>query len=205
MPSPLELSFLFSTNPGLIHFSLKLPSWNPFFTQESRQYLFVGCTILWTWTNCAVIKYWFSCGGGWWLWCLSSFTRDTFLCSHELCFFLCSNYIVLLGLTCGNALFVNLYFWNLHWPSNLVHRTSRSEFVVSVNKYLEAKNHKMSVGMRFKMRFEGDESPERRYSPFLHSINSYFVIDFRGVPIITFFLNCLQIQWDNYWSRKHAS
>ncbi|XP_066331725.1 auxin response factor 7-like [Miscanthus floridulus] len=43
-------------------------------------------------------------------------------------------------------------------------RTSRSEFVVSVNKYLEAKNHKMSVGMRFKMRFEGDESPERRFS-----------------------------------------
>ncbi|AQK53045.1 Auxin response factor 1 [Zea mays] len=43
-------------------------------------------------------------------------------------------------------------------------RTSRSEFVVSVNKYLEAKNHKVSVGMRFKMRFEGDESPERRLS-----------------------------------------
>ncbi|RLN09530.1 auxin response factor 7 [Panicum miliaceum] len=42
--------------------------------------------------------------------------------------------------------------------------TSRSEFVVSVNKYLEAKNHKMSVGVRFKMRFEGDESPERRFS-----------------------------------------
>ena len=55
---------------------------------------------------------------------------------------------------------------NLHCPSYLVHRTSRSEFVVSVNKYLEAKNHKMSVGMRFKMRFEGDESPERRYSTF---------------------------------------
>ncbi|XP_062219329.1 auxin response factor 7-like [Phragmites australis] len=43
-------------------------------------------------------------------------------------------------------------------------RTSQSEFVVSVNKYLEAKNRKMSVGMRFKMRFEGDESPERRFS-----------------------------------------
>ncbi|KAF8693441.1 hypothetical protein HU200_038836 [Digitaria exilis] len=43
-------------------------------------------------------------------------------------------------------------------------RTSRSEFIVSVKKYLEAKNHKMSVGMRFKMRFEGDESPERRFS-----------------------------------------
>ncbi|KAF7842825.1 auxin response factor 1-like [Senna tora] len=43
-------------------------------------------------------------------------------------------------------------------------RTSRSEFIVSLNKYLEARNHKFSVGMRFKMRFEGDEVPERRFS-----------------------------------------
>lgn len=42
-------------------------------------------------------------------------------------------------------------------------RTSRSEFIISVNKYLEAKNNKFSVGMRFKMRFEGDEAPEQRY------------------------------------------
>ncbi|KAL7237897.1 hypothetical protein ACSBR2_004072 [Camellia fascicularis] len=31
-------------------------------------------------------------------------------------------------------------------------RTSRSEFIVSVNKYLEAQSQKLSVGMRFKMR-----------------------------------------------------
>ncbi|CAL0309596.1 unnamed protein product [Lupinus luteus] len=43
-------------------------------------------------------------------------------------------------------------------------RTSRSEFVVGVNKYLEARSHILSVGMRFKMRFEGDEVPERRFS-----------------------------------------
>lgn len=43
-------------------------------------------------------------------------------------------------------------------------RTSRSEFIVSVNKYLEAKKHKLSVGMRFKMTFEGEEVPERRFS-----------------------------------------
>ncbi|CAL2236590.1 unnamed protein product [Prunus armeniaca] len=43
-------------------------------------------------------------------------------------------------------------------------RTSRSEFLVSVNKYLEAHSHKLSVGMRFKMRFEGEEVPERRFS-----------------------------------------
>ncbi|XP_034917837.1 auxin response factor 1 isoform X2 [Populus alba] len=43
-------------------------------------------------------------------------------------------------------------------------RTSRSEFIVNLNKYIEAQNHKLSVGMRFKMRFEGEEVPERRFS-----------------------------------------
>ncbi|XP_073045506.1 auxin response factor 1-like isoform X2 [Primulina eburnea] len=43
-------------------------------------------------------------------------------------------------------------------------RTSRSEFIVSLNKYLEARSHKLSVGMRFKMKFEGEEVPERRFS-----------------------------------------
>ncbi|KHN04711.1 Auxin response factor 9 [Glycine soja] len=41
-----------------------------------------------------------------------------------------------------------------------------SQFIVSVNKYLEAINQKCNVGMRFKTRFEGDESPEnyKRFS-----------------------------------------
>lgn len=39
-----------------------------------------------------------------------------------------------------------------------------SQFIVGLNKYLEAVNNKFSLGMRFKMRFEGDDSPERRYS-----------------------------------------
>ncbi|CAL9093661.1 auxin response factor 7-like isoform X2 [Musa acuminata AAA Group] len=43
-------------------------------------------------------------------------------------------------------------------------RASRSEFIISLNKYIEAKSHKFSVGMRFKMRFEGDDTPERRFS-----------------------------------------
>ncbi|KAE9622186.1 putative transcription factor ARF family [Lupinus albus] len=41
-----------------------------------------------------------------------------------------------------------------------------SQFIISVNKYLEAVNHKFDVGLRFKMRFEGDDSPEsdKRFS-----------------------------------------
>jgi hypothetical protein len=37
-----------------------------------------------------------------------------------------------------------------------------SQFIISLNKYLEAMSNKFSVGMRFKMRFEGEDSPERR-------------------------------------------
>lgn len=51
-------------------------------------------------------------------------------------------------------------------------RTSRSDFIVSVNKYLEAKKQKISVGMRFKMRFEGDDAPERRFSGTIIGIGS---------------------------------
>ncbi|TYK16536.1 auxin response factor 18-like [Cucumis melo var. makuwa] len=39
-----------------------------------------------------------------------------------------------------------------------------SQFIVSLSKYMEAMNNKFMVGMRFKMRFEGEESPERRFS-----------------------------------------
>ncbi|KAJ7962598.1 Auxin response factor [Quillaja saponaria] len=39
-----------------------------------------------------------------------------------------------------------------------------SQFIISLNKYLEAINNKFSVGMRFKMRFEGEDSPERRFT-----------------------------------------
>ncbi|GER57591.1 auxin response factor [Striga asiatica] len=39
-----------------------------------------------------------------------------------------------------------------------------SQFIIGLNKYLEAVNQEFGVGMRFKMRFEGDDSPERRFS-----------------------------------------
>ncbi|OAY49000.1 auxin response factor 18 [Manihot esculenta] len=39
-----------------------------------------------------------------------------------------------------------------------------SQFIIGLNKYLEAVNHGFSVGMRFKMRFEGEDSPERRFT-----------------------------------------
>lgn len=43
-----------------------------------------------------------------------------------------------------------------------------SQFIVGLNKYLEAVSHGFSVGMRFRMRFEGEDSPERRFT--IHSL-----------------------------------
>lgn len=39
-----------------------------------------------------------------------------------------------------------------------------SQFIIPVNKYLEAMKNGFAVGMRFKMRFEGEDSPERRFT-----------------------------------------
>ncbi|KAL2547609.1 Auxin response factor 9 [Forsythia ovata] len=39
-----------------------------------------------------------------------------------------------------------------------------SQFIIGLNKYLEALNHGFGVGMRFKMRFEVEDSPEKRFS-----------------------------------------
>ncbi|KAF8051643.1 hypothetical protein N665_1687s0009 [Sinapis alba] len=39
-----------------------------------------------------------------------------------------------------------------------------SQFIVGVNKYMEAMKHGFSLGTRFRMRFEGEESPERMFT-----------------------------------------
>lgn len=37
-----------------------------------------------------------------------------------------------------------------------------SQFIISVNKYMEAAKLGFTVGMRYKMRFEGEDVPEKR-------------------------------------------
>ncbi|GAB2229944.1 hypothetical protein Droror1_Dr00014200 [Drosera rotundifolia] len=36
------------------------------------------------------------------------------------------------------------------------------EFIVLYNKYMESTKNNYSIGMKFKMRFEGEEAPEQR-------------------------------------------
>ncbi|XP_051119694.1 auxin response factor 2B-like [Andrographis paniculata] len=43
-------------------------------------------------------------------------------------------------------------------------RTSPSEFIVPYDQYMESIKNNYSIGMRFKMKFEGEEAPEQRFT-----------------------------------------
>jgi hypothetical protein len=43
-------------------------------------------------------------------------------------------------------------------------RTSPSEFIIPYDQYMESLKHNYSIGMRFRMRFEGEEAPEQRFT-----------------------------------------
>lgn len=55
-----------------------------------------------------------------------------------------------------------------------------SQFVIGLNKYLESIDNGFKVGMRFKMRFEGEDTPERRYFYFttqeIRSLVCHFIL-----------------------------
>jgi len=70
-------------------------------------------------------------------------------------------------------------------------RTSPSEFIVPYDKYMEAVNSNLSVGMRFKMRFEGEESPERRFTGTITGIGE---VDNVRWPDSKW--RSLKVQWD---------
>ncbi|KAL0297510.1 UNVERIFIED_CONTAM: Auxin response factor 9 [Sesamum radiatum] len=77
-----------------------------------------------------------------------------------------------------------------------------SQFIIGLNKYLEAVNHKFGVGMRFTMRFEGEDSPERRFFQYTFA-DSFILCPFRKwLPELIRFLRSFpeqsgfQVQWD---------
>ncbi|CAD6235158.1 unnamed protein product [Miscanthus lutarioriparius] len=43
-------------------------------------------------------------------------------------------------------------------------RTSPSEFIIPYDQYMESVKNNHSIGMRFRMRFEGEEAPEQRFT-----------------------------------------
>eukprot|EP01018_Ginkgo_biloba_P011151 Gb_12414 [translate_table: standard] len=71
-------------------------------------------------------------------------------------------------------------------------RTSPSEFIIPYNKYLEAANSNLSVGMRFKMRFEGEEAPERRFTGTIIGIGDVDPVRWSGSK----WRSLKVVQWD---------
>nr|ANI70179.1 auxin response factor ARF7 [Salvia miltiorrhiza] len=61
--------------------------------------------------------------------------------------------------TAWHAIQTNTMFTVYYKP-----RTSPAEFIVPYDQYVESLKKNYSIGMRFKMRFEGEEAPEQRFT-----------------------------------------
>ncbi|XP_057791481.1 auxin response factor 2A-like [Salvia miltiorrhiza] len=70
-------------------------------------------------------------------------------------------------------------------------RTSPAEFIVSYDQYMESVKNNYSIGMRFKMRFEGEEAPEQRFTGTIVGIED---ADPKRWPESKW--RCLKVRWD---------
>ncbi|KAJ7957179.1 Auxin response factor [Quillaja saponaria] len=70
-------------------------------------------------------------------------------------------------------------------------RTSPSEFIVPYDKYMESLKNNYTIGMRFKMRFEGEEAPEQRFTGTIVGIEHS---DSKRWPESKW--RCLKVRWD---------
>ncbi|KAI3773535.1 hypothetical protein L1987_48065 [Smallanthus sonchifolius] len=70
-------------------------------------------------------------------------------------------------------------------------RTSPAEFIVPYDQYMESIKNNYSIGMRFKMRFEGEEAPEQRFTGTIVGIEES---DSKRWPESKW--GCLKVRWD---------
>uniref|UniRef100_A0A7C8YBP3 Auxin response factor n=1 Tax=Opuntia streptacantha TaxID=393608 RepID=A0A7C8YBP3_OPUST len=70
-------------------------------------------------------------------------------------------------------------------------RTSPAQFIVPFEQYAESMKSNYSIGMRFKMRFEGEESPEQRFTGTIVGIEDADPKRWRESK-----WRCLKIRWD---------
>ncbi|GAY66762.1 hypothetical protein CUMW_251380 [Citrus unshiu] len=70
-------------------------------------------------------------------------------------------------------------------------RTSPSEFIVPYDQYMESIKNNYSIGMRFKMRFEGEEAPEQRFTGTIVGIEDADPQRWRDSK-----WRCLKVRWD---------
>lgn len=70
-------------------------------------------------------------------------------------------------------------------------RTSPAEFIIPFKQYMESVQNTYSIGVRFKMRFEGEEAPEQRYTGTIVGIEDS---DPKRWPESKW--RCLKVRWD---------
>ncbi|PKA56880.1 Auxin response factor 24 [Apostasia shenzhenica] len=70
-------------------------------------------------------------------------------------------------------------------------RTSPSEFIVPYDKYMESIKSNYSTGIRFKMRFEGEEAPEQRFAGTVVGVGDVDTNRWAGSS-----WRCLKVRWD---------
>ncbi|XP_027357469.1 auxin response factor 2A-like [Abrus precatorius] len=70
-------------------------------------------------------------------------------------------------------------------------RTSPAEFIVPYNQYMESLKNNYTIGMRFKMRFEGEEAPEQRFTGTIVGIEDADPKRWRESK-----WRCLKVRWD---------
>ncbi|KAE8661707.1 Auxin response factor 23 [Hibiscus syriacus] len=70
-------------------------------------------------------------------------------------------------------------------------RTSPAEFIVPYYQYMESLKNNYSIGMRFKMRFEGEEAPEQRFTGTIVGIEDADPKRWQDSK-----WRCLNVRWD---------
>ncbi|CAM8883541.1 unnamed protein product [Rhodiola kirilowii] len=70
-------------------------------------------------------------------------------------------------------------------------RTSPTEFIVPFDQYMESVKNTYSIGMRFKMRFEGEEAPEQRFTGTVVGIEDADPKRWKDSK-----WRCLKVRWD---------
>ncbi|XP_039070680.1 auxin response factor 3-like isoform X2 [Hibiscus syriacus] len=77
-------------------------------------------------------------------------------------------------------------------------RASSSDFVIPVHKFLNSLDFSFSIGMRFKMRFEGEDA-ERRHSGVVTRISDVDPVRWPGSK-----WRCLLVRWDDIDANRHS-
>ncbi|XP_058730799.1 auxin response factor 3-like isoform X2 [Vicia villosa] len=71
-------------------------------------------------------------------------------------------------------------------------RVGSSEFIVPIHKFLKSRDYSYSVGMRFRMRFESEDTAERRITGLVIGISDVDPVRWPGSK-----WKCLMVRWDD--------